>query len=81
MSVLACERNQCSNVMCDYFILNRYICSDCLFELREEMKNWNQIMSRSEMHEKIEEFFLSEVGYDYTLVDISEEFDKILKRN
>lgn len=35
MSVLACDRNGCDNVMCDRFSFqhNLYICDDCFEEL------------------------------------------------
>lgn len=42
MSVLACERRGCPNIMCDRLILGgtRYICHDCFQELDEWRQTW-----------------------------------------
>lgn len=39
MSVLACDRTGCENVMCDRWFpaLQLYVCRDCLAELRSAM--------------------------------------------
>ena len=35
MGVLACSRNGCENIMCDYYAyLYGYICNECLEELK-----------------------------------------------
>lgn len=36
MSVMACIRNKCENIMCDQYIEDHgYICNDCCKELKE----------------------------------------------
>lgn len=36
MGVLACDRNGCGNIMCDYVSYTYgYICQECLYELKE----------------------------------------------
>lgn len=39
MSVLACERYGCRNVMCDILVENRYVCNDCMMEFRKSVGN------------------------------------------
>ena len=34
MSVLACSRMSCANIMCDDMLIGAYICPSCLEELR-----------------------------------------------
>lgn len=43
MSVLACERRGCENIMCDRLILGGtvYICNECLQELEEWRQKWS----------------------------------------
>jgi hypothetical protein len=59
MSVLACDRNGCKNVMCDIYWswCNKYICSDCLEELRDYRKSWPDEMKRSAVQTFIVKFF------------------------
>ena len=36
MGVLACDRNRCENIMCDYYSpIYGYICNECFEELME----------------------------------------------
>lgn len=39
MSVLACDRNNCTNIMCDILIENRYVCRECAAEFRSLIGN------------------------------------------
>ena len=35
MSVLACDRSECGNVMCDVLIGDHYVCHECLDEFQQ----------------------------------------------
>lgn len=37
MSVLACDRRGCNNVMCNRLVEERYICEECATEFREQI--------------------------------------------
>ena len=37
MGVLACDRNGCTNVMCDMFVDEMYVCNECAAEFREQV--------------------------------------------
>lgn len=39
MGVLACDRKDCKNVMCDRFDGNHYICNECFEELCSVLRN------------------------------------------
>ena len=57
MSVLACERVGCGNIMCDYLLLERYICLDCLTELNEVRKDWPHTMPKCDLEAKVRIFY------------------------
>ena len=72
MSVLACHRFKCGNVMCDYMANGHYICDRCLKELtRWKDRSW-QDSPPGKVEAKIEEFFRTVPG-----TFIVEEFDNL----
>ena len=58
MSVLACDRTDCENVMCSRLILDGkfYICDDCYAELCEHKETWPDEMRPREVYDKIWNF-------------------------
>ena len=86
MSVLACDRGNCPNIMCDRLILqgtrdgSRYICNSCYDELLEFKKTWEPPMTAQEVEAKIREFMATNPGA-YRVFndegDIDAEFDKL----
>lgn len=40
MSVKACDRKDCANIMCDVLIKNKYVCPECLAELRDMLRKF-----------------------------------------
>ena len=78
MSVLECDRNRCTEIMCDKLILNgtRYICWDCWHELQKLKETWPKRMSAAEVEQRIRDFMASPKG-SYTEVDTDEEFYRL----
>lgn len=62
MSVLACGRYDCPNVMCDYMVDGRYICNDCMQELEDWRKSWPDSIEVADVQKLIEEFMNTGVG-------------------
>lgn len=63
MGVMACDRRDCDNVMCDIMVGNdRYICSSCHSELMILVGRWPQQLPVSEIDSLIAEFFDSRPG-------------------
>lgn len=82
MSVLACDRYNCDNIMCDRLILNgtKYICDTCYDELIEYKSIWPQSVSKVDVEYKIQVFMISSPG-TYKRLDQSEiqaEFDRLV---
>lgn len=81
MSVLACDRQDCDNVMCDKCILNNtaYICNDCWSELLEFKETWPTEMTALDVKAKIREFMHTSPGVFRVLenVDIDAEFRRL----
>lgn len=80
MSVLACSRSNCEELMCERLILDRtmYICSDCFEELIAFKATWNNSMTVAEVRYAIEEFMRSKVG-SYIAANVDAEFDRLTK--
>jgi CTP:molybdopterin cytidylyltransferase MocA len=78
MSVLACDRALCENIMCHRLILGgrMYICNTCFEELLTHKKDWPPRMTALEVRHRIEDFMRSEPG-QHIEVDTNEEFDKL----
>lgn len=89
MSVLACSRSNCPNIMCDKLILNHthYICNDCF----DELTRWKyQLLSNSQPPVKVDEirglissFLNSKVGSTITNNSeaTEEDFDRVIDVN
>ena len=77
MGVLPCSCRGCDNIMCDWSILGRYICSDCLSALR---KIATRTLPYDSSVEEIEQFVLNflrqERGFSDAPLSV-EEFDRI----
>lgn len=82
MSVLACDRRNCENVMCSRLIMNdsKYICEDCWQELLELKDSWETPMTAAEVRKRVVAFFDTEPG---TAVDkpcdIDREFERLTR--
>lgn len=86
MSVLACDRRSCPNVMCDRLILDgtRYICDECWEELVEYKATWQPPMTPLEIENKIREFMGTWTGTHKTVeteCDIDAEFRRLTDRS
>ena len=45
MSVLACNRNGCENILCDFYSPQYgYICNECLHELKQKQQSIQHFM-------------------------------------
>jgi len=82
MSVLACDRRSCPNVMCDRLILDgtRYICNECWEELVEYKATWQPPMTPLDIENKIREFIGTSIGAYETVeteCDIEAEFRRL----
>lgn len=84
MGVLACDREGCTNVMCDYIIdygRRDYICEECRNELIALKNTWNSDISRDTMKERIRVFMGSESRdnnlSEYDRARIDEMFGKL----
>jgi hypothetical protein len=83
MGVLACDRKNCENIMCDNILdINNnksyYICDECLVELKVLKGNWPTSTTVANLHDLIDEFMNSAKGSHLT-VETEEEFTKILR--
>lgn len=83
MGVLACNRNDCRNIMCDRLILDgeAYICNDCFDELLAFRKTWPKEMPLSEVRARIEAFMQTEPGANVQAADdeIEQEFRRLVE--
>lgn len=80
MSVLACSRSDCDNIMCDRIVLNNYyLCDECFAELKEYKKTWPERMRKNEVTKRIEDFLTSTKNFYIMLEDseIDEEFNRL----
>lgn len=64
MSVLACDRRSCQNVMCDDMLFGNemYICRECLQELEAYKETWELPITENEIEDKIRLFMDSKPG-------------------
>ena len=67
MSVLACDRVGCENIMCDRFSVSHgYVCGDCFIEMLDAQSDGVTF--------SIKEFMQTPKCADDSAVDLSEEF-------
>lgn len=82
MSVMACDRKDCRNIMCNRLILeySRYICDTCFDELEEHYKS-RTFSLKGQIRTMIEAFMLSPPGsYSRQSVDpetVEREFRRL----
>lgn len=89
MGVMACDRTECENIMCNKLIeacdRQFYICGECQNELDDFKKTWQPPMNRRQIEEQICEFMDSPKGThcekQETVVDIDEVFKEIMGEN
>jgi hypothetical protein len=81
MSVMACGRRGCEQIMCDRCILDNtaYICGDCYDELCEWKKTWPKAMPAAEVRQRIVNFMRSRAGEHRTILgsEIEDEFRRL----
>lgn len=81
MSVLACGRGNCPNIMCNRLILegSRYICDECWDELVAYKESWPDTMTAKMVRQTIEGFMDSDPGEHKTLRNawINKEFERL----
>lgn len=81
MSVLACNRRGCENIMCDRLILERtqYICDGCWAELLAFRETWPWEMSARDVYDAIVSFMDTRTG-THRMLDcdgITAEFERL----
>jgi hypothetical protein len=79
MSVLACDRNGCENIMCHRLILNStmYICNSCFEQLESCKETWPLKMKAFEIKKKIIDFMNTESTDFDDLIDVDKEFFRL----
>jgi len=85
MSVCACDRAGCEEIMCTRLILNgsRYVCSSCWRELLDFKDTWPADMTKKDVEDKVRAF-MSTVPETFSLpkfVDVDDAFDKLCGSN
>ncbi len=56
MSVLACQRPRCDEVMCDHLVLGGYLCHGCLDELLRLKEGWPEQLTEADLDERLRTF-------------------------
>lgn len=87
MGVMACDRRDCKNVMCDRCILGNtmYICNECCRELAGYKDTWPESITKSQLKKLVEDFMESPVGTHVIEEPLSkdgvdEEFSRLMGR-
>jgi len=62
MSVLACGRFKCDNIMCDRLVLGRYLCNACYEELLEFKRSWGFCTRVTSVRPHLEHFMTTAPG-------------------
>jgi len=82
MSVLACGRRDCENIMCDRTILygTAHLCNSCYAELVEWRQTWPAEMTAAQVRSHIDSFLRTPVGSQKVLTQegIDEEFHRLV---
>lgn len=81
MSVMACDRNGCNNIMSSrLFDGKAYICDDCYQELLIDKASWSNNMNGTEVKGRIETFMSKPAsGYVSDNEEIEEEFNSLIR--
>lgn len=86
MGVMACDRDGCTNIMCDRCILHNtmYICDQCYEELVELKERWTRTdwdapLTIAELEQAIRDFMSTEPGTYRELppMDLNEVFRQL----
>ena len=75
MGVLACDRPECTNIMCDYLIHDRYVCNECVSEFKDSVGD--KPMTKIEMAVKFEAFIVTPKVEAYKFVDRHERHEMV----
>lgn len=80
MGVLACNRNECRNIMCDTYVeeINSYICNECQDEFITYLNSKglnNKQMTSNEITEELIKFMMTKKDtYQKESISVSEFF-------
>lgn len=80
MGVMQCYRDGCNEIMCGISIHGMNLCGDCVKELEAAVEQWPGKMTKSELDERIFEFFDTVKG-SYVQVDTKKEMERLLYRD
>lgn len=83
MSVLACDRIGCENVMCDAMLFGNemYICWQCLAELEEYKNTWELPITEAEIEKRIRGFMDSGPGaFKVTPIEDREGVERVFAK-
>jgi len=70
---MGCGRNGCDSIMYDVSIFGRYICGDCLNELREAIKHkFSEKTKKGKVKRFVEAFMESKPG-DFSVEEVDAE--------
>lgn len=78
MSVMACGRYGCNNIMCDRIMLGNYICHDCWLELVAHKDTWPKDLSGGKVRIRIVEFMQTTPG-SHLAGNTDEAFEELTK--
>jgi len=62
MGVMACDRKNCENIMCDTLIDESYICNECKAEFKDHIGG-ERIQQRRDLIVKFREFMKTEKAF------------------
>jgi hypothetical protein len=84
MSVKACDRSGCPNIMCDLYMpaLNKYLCSECWLDLLAYKNIWSKETEVWQVKHKIMVFLNSkaeDIGDNKLEPAVEAEFDRLTK--
>ncbi|MFI5297367.1 MAG: hypothetical protein ACHREM_04655 [Polyangiales bacterium] len=83
MSVLACDRAGCDEVMCDRLILEgtAYVCDSCWRELLKYKESWPETMPLADVRERMKAFMRTKPGsfYEVGKEEIDAEFARLTR--
>lgn len=83
MSVLACDRDGCSSVMCDHLINgSHYLCDFCLVEFKACVRTWPTTLMNhpyTTPDALVRQFMATPPGTYLNLVGVLEAFDNMTK--
>jgi hypothetical protein len=82
MSVMACDRRGCGEIMCHHLIDGKYhICTSCLGEFEEDRRTWPNSMPKSDVLKLVIDFLDTSKG-TFTKLDergIDDELGRLIR--